>query len=75
MGLMVSCAAQQNEWGSTVTRSNFFVAAIIAIAVTAGTNARGETALHNITGYTSSDAGMVEFSVLVFDDRAYRRNR
>jgi predicted amidohydrolase YtcJ len=68
MGLMVSCAAQQNEWGSTVTRSNFFVAAIIAIAVTAGTNARGETALHNLTGYTSSDAGMVEFSVLVFDD-------
>ncbi len=34
----------------------------------ATTAARGETALHNITGYTSSDAGMVDFSVLVFDD-------
>jgi predicted amidohydrolase YtcJ len=26
------------------------------------------TALHNVTGYSSSEAGMLEFSVLVFDD-------
>ena len=51
-----------------MTRSNFLVTAIVAIAVAAGTTARGETALHNFAGYTSSDAGLIEFSVLIFDD-------
>jgi predicted amidohydrolase YtcJ len=36
--------------------------------VSVGTGARADTALHNIAGYSSSDEGIVEFSVLVFDD-------
>lgn len=33
-----------------------------------GGAATADTALHNVTGYTSSDAGIRKFSVLVFDD-------
>jgi predicted amidohydrolase YtcJ len=51
-----------------VTSSKFFVAAVAIIAIAAINTARGDTALHNILGYTSSDAGMIRFSVLVFDD-------
>ncbi len=50
-----------------MTHNRFFIATLAAAVLLATTAARGETALHNITGYTSSDAGMVEFSVLVFD--------
>lgn len=34
----------------------------------AASSAAADTALHNIGGYTSSDDGIVEFTVLVFDD-------
>lgn len=51
-----------------MTPNRFFIATLAAAVLLATTAARGETALHNITGYTSSDAGMVDFSVLVFDD-------
>jgi predicted amidohydrolase YtcJ len=51
-----------------VTPNRFFIATLAAAVLVATTAARGETALYNITGYTSSDAGMVDFSVLVFDD-------
>ena len=51
-----------------MTSSKFFVAAVAIIAIAAINTARGDTALHNILGYTSSDAGMIRFSVLVFDD-------
>lgn len=50
----------------TVTR--IFVATVAAITFSTGTLAHADTALHNIAGYTSSDDGIVEFSVLVFDD-------
>ena len=29
--------------------------------------ASGDTALHNVSGYSSTDDGIIEFSVLVFD--------
>ena len=48
--------------------SRIFVAIVATVAITAGTTARADTAIHNIAGYTSSDEGMVEFSVLLFDD-------
>ncbi|MGB5628322.1 MAG: amidohydrolase family protein, partial [Woeseiaceae bacterium] len=51
-----------------MTPNRFFIATLAAAVLVATTAARGETALYNITGYTSSDAGMVDFSVLVFDD-------
>ena len=51
-----------------MTPNRFFIATLAAAVLLATTAARAETALHNITGYTSSDAGMVDFSVLVFDD-------
>jgi hypothetical protein len=48
---------------------NRFIVATVATAVlSVGTGARADTALHNIAGYSSSDEGIVEFSVLVFDD-------
>ncbi len=50
----------------TVTR--IFVATMAAMAFSIGTPAHADTALHNIAGYTSSDEGIVEFSVLVFND-------
>lgn len=43
-----------------------FLAGILALALSSGSIA--DTVLHNITGYTSSDDGIVSFSVLVFDD-------
>ena len=35
----------------------------------AGTSFAGETAIHNVSGYTSTNSGLQEFSVLVFSDR------
>ncbi len=38
------------------------------VALAAGATTQADTAIHNIAGYTSSDAGIIDFSVLVFDD-------
>ena len=51
----------------TVTR--FFTTAIVIVTFYAGTVVHADTAIHNIDGYTSSDDGIVEFAVLVFDDK------
>jgi len=51
-----------------VNVSRIFVATVATLALCAGTAARADTAIHNIAGYTSSDEGIVEFSVLLFDD-------
>jgi len=51
-----------------VNVSRIFVAIVATVALAAGTSARADTAIHNIAGYTSSDEGIVEFSVLLFDD-------
>jgi len=51
-----------------VNVSRIFVAIVATVALVAGTTARADTAIHNIAGYTSSDEGIVEFSVLLFDD-------
>ena len=48
--------------------SRIFVAIVATVALCAGTTTRADTAIHNVAGYTSSDEGMVEFSVLLFDD-------
>lgn len=48
--------------------SRFLVAAVAGGLCAAGTAAYADTAVHNIAGYTSSDNGIIEFSVLVFDD-------
>jgi len=48
--------------------SRFIVATVTTAVLSLGTSARADTALHNIAGYSSSDEGIVEFSVLVFDD-------
>ena len=42
-----------------------------AVALAAGATTRADTAIHNIAGYTSSDAGIIDFSVLVFDDAGH----
>ena len=39
--------------------------AVLATALSAGA---AERVLHNITGYTSTNDGLVAFKVLVFDD-------
>ena len=41
---------------------------LAALAVLASASAIASTALHNVHGYTSSSDGIVEFTVLVFDD-------
>ena len=51
-----------------MTVHRFLMAAIAAAMIFTTAGARGDTVFHNISGYTSSDDGMVEFSVLVFDD-------
>jgi len=66
MDLMVSCAAQQNESRVTDAMTRFLFLAILAMLASA--SAIAETALHNVHGYTSSADGIVEFTVLVFDD-------
>jgi len=48
--------------------SRILVATVAAVVFLITTAARGETALHNISGYTSSEDGLIEFSVLVFDE-------
>ena len=48
--------------------SRIIVATVATAVLSVGTSARADTALHNIAGYSSSDEGIVEFSVLVFDD-------
>ena len=40
----------------------------VALAMLATSSAFAATAMHNINGYTSSNSGLVRFSVLVFDD-------
>jgi predicted amidohydrolase YtcJ len=47
---------------TSYTRSILFLLLLMPVAAVAA------TALHNVTGYSSSEAGMLEFSVLVFDD-------
>jgi hypothetical protein len=42
--------------------------ALALLLILAWTAAGAETALHNIKGYTSTNDGIVEFTVLVFDD-------
>jgi predicted amidohydrolase YtcJ len=63
---MVSCAAQQNEFKvfHTMTR-RLFLAIVFMLAFA---TAFADTALHNVRGYTSSMDGILEFTVLVFDD-------
>jgi hypothetical protein len=41
---------------------------ILVLLLLAGAGHAAETAIHNVTGYTSTATGMVEFSVLVFGD-------
>jgi predicted amidohydrolase YtcJ len=48
--------------------SRLLVATVAAVVLLITTAAQGDTALHNISGYTSSDDGIIEFSVLVFDE-------
>ncbi|MDJ0907969.1 MAG: amidohydrolase [Woeseiaceae bacterium] len=47
---------------------NLFKSALCILALGAVTVAQADTALHNVTGYTSTDTGIQTFSVLVFDD-------
>ena len=42
--------------------------ALLLLFILAWTNAGAATALHNINGFTSTNDGIVEFEVLVFDD-------
>ncbi|MDH3811157.1 MAG: amidohydrolase [Gammaproteobacteria bacterium] len=42
--------------------------ALALLLILAWTTADAETALHNVNGYTSTSDGIVEFTVLVFDD-------
>ena len=63
---MVSCAAQQNESKVTDAMTRFLF--LVVFAMLASVPAIADTALHNVRGYTSSMAGIVEFTVLVFDD-------
>ena len=42
--------------------------ALALLLILAWTAAGAETALHNVNGYTSTNDGIVEFTVLVFDD-------
>jgi len=51
-----------------VIPTRFFATAIIMIAMSVSTSVDADTAIHNITGYTSSDHGIIEFAVLIFDD-------
>jgi len=53
---------------SRVKVSKIVIATVATLASVVGTTARADTAIHNIAGYTSSDAGIIEFSVLLFDD-------
>ncbi len=46
---------------------NVFKSALCVLALATAGAAHADTALHNITGYTSTDAGIQSFSVLVFD--------
>ena len=46
----------------------FKPSALTLLLAMAASSAAADTALHNIGGYTSSDDGIVEFTVLVFDD-------
>ena len=42
--------------------------ALVILLAIAWTAAGADTVLHNVNGYTSTDDGVVEFGVLVFDD-------
>lgn len=63
---MVSCAAQQNESRVAHTMTRILFLAVLAMLASA--SAIADTALHNVQGYTSSMDGIVEFTVLVFDE-------
>ena len=60
---MVSFADRQNELDGTLIKR--LIASLLLIAPAL---AMAGTALHNVNGYTSSDDGIIEFSVLVVDD-------
>ncbi len=63
---MLSCAAKLNERGLAVI---LYKRCALAFLVLMGWGTVcADTALHNVTGYTSSNDGIVEFSVLVFDE-------
>ena len=66
MVLMVSCAARQNESKVAHAMTRHLILAVFAMLTSA--TAIAQTALHNVHGYTSSMDGIVEFTVLVFDD-------
>src|SRR5210317_1235868 len=66
LALMVSCAAQQNE--SEVARTMIRTLFLALFMMLASAAAIADTALHNVHGFTSSMDGIVEFSVLVFDE-------
>ena len=42
---------------------------ILLLMLLAGTAWAGETAIHNVSGYTSTNSGIQEFTVLVFSDK------
>jgi predicted amidohydrolase YtcJ len=65
--LIVSCAAQQNEQGALVPLTR--LACLAALLTLFSPALAADLALHNIRGYTSTDDGLVKFSVLVFDDK------
>jgi hypothetical protein len=66
LALMVSCAAQQNE--SEVARTMIRTLFLALFMMLASAAAIADTALHNVHGFTSSMDGIVEFTVLVFDE-------
>jgi predicted amidohydrolase YtcJ len=65
--LMLSCDEPQNEQGFHVRLKR--LTGLTALLMLASPALAADTALHNIQGYTSSDAGLVNFTVLVFNDQ------
>jgi predicted amidohydrolase YtcJ len=64
--LMLSCDEHQNEQGFHVRLKR--LTGLAALLMLASPALASETALHNIRGYSSSGAGLVNFTVLVFND-------
>ena len=60
-------SAKTSQPGDTPLRI-LTTAFVAAAALTAATAVAAETLVHNINGFTSTDDGLVEFDVLVFDD-------
>jgi predicted amidohydrolase YtcJ len=63
---MVTCDTAHDERGFIVILNRLSFAALLLTL--AWTTADADTALHNINGYTSTGDGILEFTVLVFDD-------